>query len=98
MEMLAIICIPVNCGIVVFTGDGSFNHPGESSLSKFLVGVDDELWDARTILLLAILLEHLLLMIKAIMANMIADVPYSVRKYLMKLPKMEKKAAALIME
>lgn len=32
MEMLAIICIPVNCAIVIFTGDGTFINPGESSL------------------------------------------------------------------
>lgn len=39
MEFIVIICIPVNCAIIYFTGDGDFEKSGsgsESSLIKWM--------------------------------------------------------------
>lgn len=92
MEMLAIVCIPVNCAIAVFAGDGSFNYPGESSLQKYLQELNEGRWTTRNILLLVVLIEHALLLFKIAMSSFIADVPYSVRKAIKKRPIIEQKA------
>jgi hypothetical protein len=86
MEMLAIICIPVNCAIVIFTGDGTFTNPGESSLQKYLENEDFEYWTPKNIIYLAVFFEHAFLFIKIIMSSFISDVPHSVRKSIKKRP------------
>jgi hypothetical protein len=40
MEMIAVFCIPVNCAIIYFTGDGTFKKDGLSSLVKYLYSND----------------------------------------------------------
>jgi hypothetical protein len=44
MEMIAIVCIPVNAGIIYFAGDGTFYFNGTSSLEKFLVDLNEGQW------------------------------------------------------
>jgi hypothetical protein len=36
MEFLAFICIPINCAIIYFTGDGTWNKTGQSSAEYYL--------------------------------------------------------------
>jgi hypothetical protein len=36
MELLSIICIPVNVAIIYFTGDGSYTKEGTSSMVKYI--------------------------------------------------------------
>jgi len=63
MEMIAIVCIPVNAGIIYFSGDGTFYFNGTSSLEKFLVYLNEGQWTQRNILILVVLVEHALLII-----------------------------------
>jgi hypothetical protein len=63
MEMIAIVCIPVNAAIIYFAGDGTYYFNGTSSLEKFLVDINEGQWTQRNILILVVLVEHALLII-----------------------------------
>ena len=78
MEFLAVICIPVNCAIIYFTGDGTFQKVGKSSWVKFLEDQNPERWTEVNIVWLSIGLEHILLLLKIVIASYISDVPHSV--------------------
>lgn len=78
MEMLAMLCIPVNTAIIYFTGDFTYTEEGKSSLVKWLEGRNPDVWNTENIILLVVLIEHMLLFIKAIIAFVIPDVPQSV--------------------
>lgn len=78
IEMLSIVCIPVNCAIIYFSGDGTFDKPGKSSLTKFLEEADLETWNHANIILFTILIEHLMILLKVVIGNLISDVPSSV--------------------
>lgn len=78
METIAIICIPVNTGIIYFTGDTTLFKEGSSSYVKFMIGLDSEKWTTTNIILLIVLVEHVLLLLKVVIANLIDDIPTKV--------------------
>lgn len=92
MEVIAIICIPVNVAIIYFTGDGDFKHSGQSSFIKFFSLRDPEFWNQVNIIWLAIFVEHALIIVKVIIGMLILDVPAAVIEAEKKRPKIEKKA------
>lgn len=92
MEILAILCIPVNAAIIYFTGDSTYTEVGKSSYVKYMEGLDAELWSVKNIILLLILVEHLLLLVKVIIAALIPDVPSKVVKDEKERPRIRKRA------
>ena len=81
MEFIVIICIPVNCAIIYFTGDGDFEKSGsgsESSLIKWMEVQNEQFWDRSSIILLVIVIEHALILLKVLVSELIGDVPSSV--------------------
>ena len=78
MEVIAIICIPVNVAIIYFTGDGDFTHSGQSSFIKYFQSRDAQFWNQVNIIWLAIFVEHALIIAKVIIGMLILDVPNSV--------------------
>jgi hypothetical protein len=82
MELISMICIPVNVAMVFWLG-----YKGEKSVFvKFLEGRDvareaeglDPIWTNVNMLLLLIFMEHVILFLKAAVAALIPDVPESV--------------------
>ena len=90
--MVAIICIPVNCAIIMFCGDYTYTKEGASSYQKFMVAQDEDYWTYAKIIMFLVLIEHLLLFIKIVIAGLIPDVPRSVIEDEKKRPKILKKA------
>lgn len=76
MEVIAILCIPVNMGIIYFTGDGNLNTDGRSSYEKFTT--DNLNWTAKETIIFIVLMEHVLLIMKLVVAALIDDVPAQV--------------------
>lgn len=75
LEFISIICIPINTGIIYFTGDGNLFQSGKSSYIKFLEGRDITKWNALNIIVLTIGIEHLILLLKVLINVLISDVP-----------------------
>lgn len=88
MEMLAMVCIPVNTAIIYLTGDSNIatGYEGQSSYVKYLESENEEFWTIEKILILAIIVEHALLFLKVVIAALIPDVPSSVIKSEFKRP------------
>jgi hypothetical protein len=80
MQGISLLCIPVNTAIIYFTGNGSFTNSenSESSLEKFLTKQDKTFWTNSNIIMLAIAIEHILFIIKYLVAVLTSDVPNSV--------------------
>ena len=71
MELISMICIPINVAMIFWTG-----YKGKDSiLVQTLEEHNGERWTTANILLLLILMEHLILALKIIMAILIPDVP-----------------------
>jgi len=102
MELIAMVSIPINLAIILFTGkgedeDGDF---GYSETVLYLLGKDEKS-STRTIfevVLILILVEHVLLAFKVIMATLIPDVPKEVEDEERKRPKLEEIAEKEIFE
>lgn len=92
------LCIPVNIAIIYFCGDSTYLKQGSSSYVKYMQEQDEEVWTVANIILLAVLVEHLLLFIKVIIANLIPDVPNKVIESEKKRPKVLKKAQQYLLE
>lgn len=92
IEMLALICIPINCAIIYFTGDGTFKKSGESSLSKYLEERNEDYWSHTNVIFLTILIEHVLIVLKVVIQALIVDVPKNVIEAEKKRPLVERKA------
>jgi len=82
MELISMICIPVNVAMVFWLG-----YKGEKSVFvKFLEGRDalreadglDPIWSNVNMLLLLIFMEHVILGLKTVFAVLIPDVPEQV--------------------
>ena len=86
MEFIAIICIPVNCGILYFTGT---TKDQESSFARTLKKQNEDFWTAENIIVLCVLLEHAVILIKVLMQLFIDDVPRSVKVQERKRPTIE---------
>ena len=93
MEFIAIICIPINCGILYFTGT---TKDQDSSFARTLKKQNEEFWTAENIIILCVLLEHAVILIKVLMQLFIDDVPLSVKIQERKRPIIEKNAQAFI--
>lgn len=78
MEMLAMVCIPVNTAIIYLTGDSSYGFEGQSSYVKYMESQNEEYWTVEKIIILVVLVEHGLLFIKVVIAALIPDVPSEV--------------------
>lgn len=71
MELISMICIPINVAIVFLTG-----YVGEPSvLVQALQKNNKEFWTDSNILIFLISMEHLVLALKIVMAILIPDVP-----------------------
>jgi hypothetical protein len=96
MSFLTYICIPVNIGIIFFTGHKLDTPSGksvmgfstEASLRKFLFVTDWEFWTPLTVLQLAVILEHSLFFLKQGISLTVPDVPSEVAEAENKRPKM----------
>ena len=65
IELLIIICIPVNCLIMYFTGQNSWrNDEDTSSVKTYLSEENASVWNDKNILLLVVAIEHVLVFIK----------------------------------
>ena len=98
MEVIAIICIPVNVAIIYFTGDGDFTHSGQSSFIKFFQSQNPDFWNQVNIIWLAIFVEHALIIAKVIIGMLILDVPSSVLEAEKKRPSIAHKAHHYLVE
>jgi uncharacterized membrane protein len=78
MEIISYLTIVVNTCIIYFTGDSTVVHNGVSSFVKFMRYQDADKWVEVNIILLAICIEHVLFMVKLVIAAAIPDVPNSV--------------------
>ena len=82
MELISMICIPINVATIYWTG--YTNRP--SVLVQFLKGRDEErieggerpVWTNENIILFLILMEHVILALKILLAVLIPDVPQKV--------------------
>ena len=84
MELISMICIPINVAIVYYTG--YIDEP--SVLVQYLRGRDEQrieadpehspIWTNENIILFLILMEHVILALKIIIAVLIPDVPQKV--------------------
>lgn len=96
MTFLSYICIPVNIGIIFFTGHKVKTENGQSvigdsteaSFRKWLFAKDSGLWTPANVLFLAIFLEHMIFFFKFALALLVADVPYDVVEDEAKRPKL----------
>ena len=82
MELISMICIPINVAIIYFTG-----YIGEKSVFvQYLQGKNEEaladgndvIWTNENIIWLLILLEHAILGLKVVISVLIPDVPQAV--------------------
>ena len=87
MTFLTYICIPVNIGIIFYTGhqvkDGNgkttpLGVSTEASFRKFLFASNWQIWTPLAVLWLAIFVEHILFVVKYGIALAIGDVPQEV--------------------
>jgi len=98
MDFLSMICIPVNCAIMYFTGQNSWQDQHESeddytsSIKSYLIGRDTAFWNQTNIILLVVMIEHVLLLFKYALKEAISDVPASVELEDARRPKVEKRA------
>ena len=80
MEMLSIVCIPINIAIIYFTGDGSYTKDGNSAMVKYVGETFNEPLDSIKMVAAAVIIEHLILGIKVVVAALIRDTPQVVLK------------------
>lgn len=80
MEIISYLTIVVNTCIIYFTGDSNIVRNGVSSFIKFMRYQDSDKWSEVNIILLTICIEHVLFMLKLVIAAAIPDVPTSVIK------------------
>jgi Calcium-activated chloride channel len=80
MEFLAMLSIPTNLGAIYFSGGNGYANTGADADSPVVVWLLDEnsFWTRGNIILLIVAVEHVLILIKVLLANLIPDVPGSV--------------------
>lgn len=79
MELLAMLSIPTNLASIYFSGGSGYGNTGveaDSPVVNWLM--DKPFWSRGNIILLIVAIEHALLLIKIVLANLIPDVPTSV--------------------
>ncbi len=96
MEVISYLTIVVNVCIIYFTGNSTLVTEGTSSFVEFMVHINKEKWTTSNIILLAVLLEHVLFILKMAIAAGIPDVPKSVIKAEEKRHKVEDRAKKYI--
>jgi hypothetical protein len=96
MEIISYLTIVVNVCIIYFTGNSTLIKVGSSSFVEFMVYMNKEKWTTSNIILLAVLLEHVLFLLKLAIAAGIPDVPTSVIKAEAKRSKIEDRAKKFI--
>jgi len=74
MEFLAMLSIPTNFAAIYFSDGGGFGETGESPVVLWLRS-HNIFWNKGNIILLIVGVEHLLFIIKIVMAVAIPDVP-----------------------
>lgn len=71
MEFLSFVCIPVNLGVIYFIGT-------PSRIEQILIAHAPDKWNAVTVVLLLVAIEHGLIAFKLLIAQAIPDVPQDV--------------------
>ena len=99
MELISLVSIPINCAILLFTSKGKDVNGdyGYSATVKYFL----ERGEGRTIfevVLILVLIEHVLLVVKVVMATLIPDVPADVVADERKRPKIQDISEAEINE
>ena len=100
MEIFAIICVPMNIAILYFTGevfsgktaDGKNFYKVNNYWAKFLLSNDPVFWTPVAIILLAVAVEHGILVVKILIATFIPDVPAGVEERESKREKIKEQA------
>ena len=70
MEFLTFLAVPINFGIIMFTG-----HKSNWRDSAFWKYIDSEGYSTFTVLVTAVCIEHGFIFVKAAMVSLIKDVP-----------------------
>ena len=82
MELISLVCIPINVGMIMWTGNYDIENrePLDSTLVQELraINSDPDRWTNYHILFLLIILEHIVICAKVIIAVIIPDVPQTV--------------------
>lgn len=97
MELISLASIPINFAILLFTTRGGKEANGGFKNTETVQYFMDKAMPGRTILeivLILVLLEHILLAVKLLIAHLIPDVPSSVVKDETKRPKIQALAEA----
>mmetsp|Transcript_1002 Transcript_1002/g.1288 ORF Transcript_1002/g.1288 Transcript_1002/m.1288 type:complete len:109 (+) Transcript_1002:2806-3132(+) len=71
MEFISFVCIPVNLGVIYFIGD-------PSRIEQVLIKYNPDKWNAVSVVLLLVAVEHGLIALKLLIAQAIPDVPQDV--------------------
>jgi len=103
LTFLTYICIPVNIGIICYTGHKVKAHnvigqPDQASFRKFLFQENWELWTPLMVLWLAVVAEHGLFFFKYAISLTIGDVPEEVLDAELIRPKLKEKARERMLE
>ena len=79
MELISLIAIPINIAILLFTGKGKDEDGdyGYSATVEWLLGKESFVSPFEVALML-VLVEHIILGIKVVLANLVPDVPIEV--------------------
>ena len=81
MELLAMISIPTNLAAIYFSGGNGYGNTGagaDSPVTLWLMQKEHTFWTRSNIILLIVAVEHALLLIKIVLANLVPDVPATV--------------------
>ena len=99
MELISLVSIPINVAILLFTTTGK-DENGEypwSATVKYFMDENEERTIFEVVLILA-LIEHVLLGVKVVIAQLIPDVPKDVLADERKRPKIEDIAEAEMLD
>lgn len=103
MEVIAMIAIPLNISIILFTRMPSNKFGSledydtvplseKPALIQYLTTEDNQTWSYSNIILLVFLIEHVLIIVKIALAAIIPDVPSEVNRAESKREKIEELA------
>ena len=96
MELISLVSIPINVAILLFTTTGkdeNGEYPWSATVTYFMENGGEDRTIFEVVLLLA-LIEHILLGVKIVIAQLIPDVPSIVLTEERKRPKIEDIAEA----